>query len=127
MNKKLAIAGSLMGMTGVLIGAFGAHGLEDSLTADNLSTYETGVKYQIYHALLSLLLVVLPITEKAKKSMFYLLVIGVILFSGSIYLLATNVMTGFDFTRIGFITPIGGSLLIIGWGVLLVQFIKYRR
>mgnify|MGYP003118839069 CR=1 FL=1 len=127
MNKKLGIAASIMGMTGVLIGAFGAHGLEDALTPDNLDTYETGVKYQIYHALLMLLLIVLPLSEKAKKTLFFLLVIGVVLFSGSIYGLATNVLTSFDFTTIGFVTPIGGSLLIIGWAVLLVQFIKYRR
>lgn len=127
MNKKLGIAASIMGMTGVLIGAFGVHGLEDALTPDNLDTYETGVKYQIYHALLMLLLIVLPLSEKAKKTLFFLLVIGVVLFSGSIYGLATNVLTSFDFTTIGFVTPIGGSLLIIGWAVLLVQFIKYRR
>jgi uncharacterized membrane protein YgdD (TMEM256/DUF423 family) len=66
------------------------------------------------------------LSQKAKKTIYYLVLTGVIFFSGSIYLLATNDLTSFDFKVIGFITPIGGLLLILAWGVLLYNFIKKK-
>ena len=85
MNKRLLLAGSIFGFLGVVIGAFGAHGLEKSLDADALATFETGVKYQMYHALLLLLIASFALSEKTKKTLLILLVLGVIMFSGSIY------------------------------------------
>ncbi len=124
MNKKLKIAGAIFGLTAVIIGAFGAHGLEKVLDAPSIATFETGVKYQMYHALLLLLVSIFALSEKTKKSLLVLLITGIVLFSGSIYGLATNELTDFDFTTIALITPLGGTLLIISWVVLLMQFIK---
>jgi len=64
--------------------------------------------------------------EKTKKTIYFLVLSGVSLFSGSIYLLATNNITSFDFRVIGFVTPIGGLLLILAWGVLFINFIKKK-
>jgi len=110
-----------------VIGAFGAHGLEKVLYPDAISTLETGVKYQIYHALLMLLVASFALSEKTKKMLHILLLVGVVLFSGSIYGLATNALTSFDFKTIGLITPMGGTLLIIAWGVLIVKFFQMKR
>ena len=127
MNKRLLVTGSILGFLAVVIGAFGAHGLEKSLDADALATFETGVKYQMYHALLMLLVAIFALSEKTKKILHILILTGVVLFSGSIYGLATNVLTGFDFTTIGIVTPIGGTLLIIAWGVLIVKFFQMKK
>ena len=127
MNKRLLFTGSVFGFLGVIIGAFGAHGLEKSLDAEALATFETGVKYQMYHALLLLLVASFALSEKTKKIVLILLTVGVLLFSGSIYGLATNALTGFDFTKIALVTPIGGTLLIVGWGVLIVKFLQMKH
>lgn len=125
MNKTICLSGILFGMLSVIIGAFGAHGLEKVLNAEALQTFETGVKYQMYHALLLILVSVIPkISVKAKKTIFWLLLIGIIFFSFSIYFLATNDLTAFDFRTIGFVTPIGGSLLIAAWGVFAYHVYK---
>ncbi|ANH59760.1 DUF423 domain-containing protein [Dokdonia donghaensis] len=126
MDKKLRIAGAIFGLTAVVIGAFGAHGLEKVLDTYALSTFETGVKYQMYHALLLLLISVFALSEKSKRILLILTVIGILFFSGSIYGLATNDLTSFDITKIALITPLGGTLLIVSWVILLVQFIKSK-
>jgi len=126
MNKKLKILGAIFGLTAVIIGAFGAHGLEGKIDADSINSFETGVKYQMYHALL-LLILGFNVKPDAKfiKVVFYLLLLGILFFSVSIYFLATNALTPFfDFTSIGFITPIGGTLLIAGWILMLISFLK---
>jgi len=120
MNKTILATGLLLGVLAVVLGAFGAHGLKKVLDAEEINTFETGVKYQMYHALFLILLSTITMAaEGTKKVVFYLIVIGVILFSFSIYLLATNTLTSFDFRKIGWVTPIGGTLLIAGWGYLL--------
>lgn len=128
MRKIILVTGSFFGLMAVILGAFGAHALGDMLSDSALATFETGVKYQMYHALLLLLVGGFDLlSEKAKKIIFYLIAIGIILFSGSIYLLATNALTSFDFTTIALLTPLGGFLLILAWIFLLVQFIKLRH
>ena len=128
MDRKIITTAAFLGMTAIILGAFGAHALKKVLNLDQLNTFETGVKYQMYHALF-LLFVGLSqtIAEKTKKIIFYFIITGVIFFSGSIYLLATNNLTAFDFRKIGFITPIGGLLLIVGWIWLFVDFYKKKR
>lgn len=127
MDKKIVATGALMGMVAIILGAFGAHALKKILTPELLATFETGVRYQIYQAFFLLLLPTFKIlTEKAKKTVFYLVVVGVILFSGSIYGLATNYLTPFDFKTIGFITPIGGLLIIIGWAMVFLNYLKSK-
>lgn len=109
----------MLGVLAIIFGAFGAHGLENLIETDAVKSFETGVKYQMYHALFFLFLAnLVQLSEKSKKLVFYLILIGVLFFSFSIYLLATNSLTSFDFKTIGFITPIGGILLVLGWIVL---------
>ncbi|WP_298477341.1 DUF423 domain-containing protein [uncultured Maribacter sp.] len=126
MNKTIFIFGVLFGVVAIVLGAFGAHGLEKVLTPDNLVTFETGVRYQMYHALFLLILSsVSQIKEKDKKVVFYLITIGVFLFSFSIYLLATNSLTNFNFKTIALATPIGGVFLIFGW--IALGYRAYRQ
>lgn len=127
MEKKIISTAAILGMLAIILGAFGAHALKKVLTLDQLATFETGVRYQTYHALFLLLIGIMPnLTQKAKKYIYYFTVFGVILFSGSIYLLATNNLTSFDFKIIGFVTPIGGLLLILAWGTLLLHFFNKK-
>ena len=122
MTKKLITTASILGAIAIILGAFGAHALKKVLNSDQLITFETGVRYQMYHALFLLFISTLDtITDKSKKFILTLVQLGVLFFSGSIYLLASNDLTAFDFKTIGFITPIGGALLIAAWCVLIYQ------
>lgn len=123
MNRIIILTAAALGFTGVIVGAFGAHALDNLLSPDQLATYDTGVRYHLIHAIL-LLFIGLEnrMSEKRKKIIWLLLLIGILFFSGSIYGLATNELTLFDFKNIAFITPIGGSLLIVSW---LMIFISY--
>lgn len=127
MNNKIISTATFFGMTSIVLGAFGAHALKQVLTADQLLTFETGVKYQMYHALFLLFLGLnTHLSTKVKKTILVLTILGVILFSGSIYLLATDSLNTFNFKAIGFVTPIGGLLLISAWSILTVQFLKKK-
>lgn len=125
MQKKLILLGSSLGFIGIILGAFAAHGLESLISEDAIKTFETGVKYQIYHALFLVFLSSQKFTtQKLNKSLFWLVLIGVVFFSGSIYGLATNELTNFDFKHIAWITPIGGSLLILSWILVFFNVLK---
>lgn len=127
MNKTILITAAILGVTSVILGAFAAHGLKKIITPEALAIFDTGVKYQMYHSLFLLFVgTSAHIADSYKNTVFYLVLVGVILFSGSIYLLATNVLTSFDFKKIAFITPVGGLLLIVSWVVLLVNFVKFQ-
>lgn len=128
MNRNLLVSGAFFGMIAIILGAFGAHGLKPLLNAEAIATFETGVKYQMYSALFMLILGGLPLaSEKVKRTCFYLTTIGILFFSGSIYFLATNSLTTFDFRVIALFTPLGGTLLITAWLVLLISFIKLKK
>ncbi|PJJ10516.1 uncharacterized membrane protein YgdD (TMEM256/DUF423 family) [Flavobacterium sp. 1] len=125
MDKKIISTAAILGMIAIILGAFGAHGLKKVLTFEQLATFETGVRYQMYHALFLLFIgTTTLINQKLKKTILNLTIIGVLFFSGSIYLLATNSLTPIDFKVIGFITPIGGLFLIISWFLLFFDLIK---
>ncbi|MFI8604881.1 DUF423 domain-containing protein [Cellulophaga baltica] len=127
MNKTIFNTGILFGGLAVVLGAFGAHGLKEVLSEEALASYTTGVTYQMYHALVLLILSgVTKIQEKNKKLIYGVFTVGVLLFSFSIYLLATNSLTSFDFKAIGFITPVGGLLLIAGWILLGFRYYKEK-
>ena len=128
MNKTIFISGIIFGVLAVILGAFGAHGLEGLVDADAMQTFETGIRYQMYHALMLLILAntdFLP--EKAKKAVFCLVVFGIVLFSFSIYLLATNDLTALDFRKIALLTPLGGTTLILGWILLGIRVLQKSR
>ena len=116
MDKKILLIALIMGAIAIMLGAYGAHGLKKILTVDQLNTFEVGVRYQIYHALFLLFVANNSIVSvKEKGIVLYLVVIGVILFSGSIYLLSTASLTTLKTKLIGPLTPIGGLLLIASW------------
>ncbi|WP_040280432.1 DUF423 domain-containing protein [Psychroserpens damuponensis] len=128
MNKKILVLGSVLGIIAIILGAFGAHGLKSLVSSESIQTFETGVRYQMYHAILLLFVGGFSsMSYKSKTLIFFLVLIGVVFFSGSIYGLSTNELTNFDFKSIGFITPIGGLLLIFAWIVLLIGFLKIDR
>ena len=127
MNNKIITIAAFFGMTAIILGAFGAHALKKVLNVDQLVTFETGVKFQMYHALFLLFIGLnAHMAEKIKKTILNLTILGVIFFSGSIYLLATDSLNTFNFKVIGFLTPIGGLLLITSWGVLMWNFLKKK-
>ena len=104
--------GAILAFIGVGLGAFGAHSLEGIVTPERLDTFETGVRYQMYHALALLVVGALPVKgQRAAMFMF----IGSLIFSGSLYIL---VLSGISW--LGAVTPIGGVLQLIGWALLFV-------
>jgi uncharacterized membrane protein YgdD (TMEM256/DUF423 family) len=127
MERKIIATAAFFGMTAVILGAFGAHKLKQLLEPEMLSAFETGVRYQMYHVFLLLFVGIYPvISEKAKTAIYWLTTIGIIMFSGSIYLLSTGKISGIDFKSIGLVTPIGGLLLITAWAILMVNFMRKK-
>ncbi len=127
MNKKLLITAAILGILGIVLGAFAAHSLEMFLDVKAIKSFETGVRYQMYHAFFLLILGGTSfISQKTKSYVLILVITGVIFFSFSIYGLATNALTSFDFKTIAFITPIGGLFLILAWAVLLINILKTK-
>ena len=128
MNRNILISGAFFGAMAVILGAFASHGLKDLISPASILTFETGVSYQMYSALFLLLLGgVTLVSEKVKKICFYLTFLGTLFFSGSIYFLATNSLTSFDFKVIALITPVGGVLIISSWITLFVSFLKLKK
>lgn len=122
-SLKLAyIAGAFLGLTGVIAGAMGAHALEKVLDPSQMDSFETAVRFQIYHALFLIILASVQerIRSSALKWVTILTIAGTLLFSGSIYLLVLTPV------KVGIITPIGGVVLIAAWGWLLAWGIKRK-
>ncbi|MDG1330260.1 MAG: DUF423 domain-containing protein [Flavobacteriaceae bacterium] len=116
MNKNIVITAALLAALTIIVGAFGAHGLKELISEKSLVSFETGVRYQMYHVIVMLALgLSTGILPKTQKWVFWFFIIGILFFSGSIYLLALNEFLPFDTKLISFTTPIGGFLLIIGW------------
>jgi uncharacterized membrane protein YgdD (TMEM256/DUF423 family) len=122
-DKKITTTASILGILTIAIGAFGAHGLKQLVDAEALASFETGVRYQMYHVIVLLVIgLSSKISEKTKKGVFWFFIIGMILFSGSIYLLALKSELPFSTKFLGPITPVGGLMLMIGWGRLAFGF-----
>lgn len=127
MNKQIAIISVLLIVLGIVLGAFGAHGLKEVVTPEKVASYEVGVRYQIYHGLALLVLSLNASKIEGSLKVFLIFILaGVLLFSGSIYFLALNDVLSPDLSFLGPVTPIGGVLMIMGWGVLLRQFLKMK-
>ena len=127
MNKTIFGTGIFFGLTAVLLGAFGAHGLEKMIDAKAIQTFETGVRYQMYHALFLMILGGCNVlANERKKMVYYFIVAGVVCFSFSIYLLAINELSSFDFKKLALLTPFGGVLLIIGWILLGIRVLNQK-
>ena len=116
-NKTFLLLGALFAFLGVAFGAFGAHGLRNRISPEMLIVFETAVRYQMYHSLAILLvgLMMAPMGGPMIQTAGWAFAIGIVLFSGSLYLLALTGTTTF-----GAITPIGGLAFLVGWGCLIV-------
>ncbi len=120
MTQFTLVFAAAFGMLAIILGAFGAHALKKILNEEQLKSFETGVKYQMYHAIVLLLLgFQLEFTQPIENYIVYSFIGGIILFSFSIYglVIASNKNTKLRF--LGPITPLGGLLLTIGWGLFL--------
>jgi len=127
MERKIILTATLFGVIAIILGAFGAHALKETLTPEQLTSFETGVRYQMYHAFFLFFVASRKeLSLKTLKVIYNLVLAGVLLFSGSIYLLTTKNITTIDFKIIGFVTPIGGLLLIFAWLVLFTTFFKKK-
>ncbi|MFK7786223.1 MAG: DUF423 domain-containing protein [Crocinitomicaceae bacterium] len=127
MNRTSVISGIIFILVAITLGAFGAHALKEKLELTQLSSFEVGVKYQMYHGL-ALLAVGLgarqiPFSLKLFNG---LIIAGTIAFSMSIYFLAIQEILGVKLSFLGPITPIGGSVLIIAWIILLIKLIRSK-
>jgi len=117
MDRTFMFVGALMGFVGVGLGAFGAHGLKGRLPAEMLAVFETGVRYQMYHALALLALgaMMSRLDGRAVVVAGWSFTAGILIFSGSLYALALS-----GVTMLGAITPIGGVAFLIGWIALAI-------
>jgi uncharacterized membrane protein YgdD (TMEM256/DUF423 family) len=122
MLKLFLSIGSINAFLAVALGAFGAHGLKDRLSSDMLSVYQTGVQYQMYHAL-ALILVALLSSQLPQSTTVnwagWLFFIGIVLFSGSLYALSLS-----GIKILGAITPLGGLAFLAGWFMLVLSALK---
>jgi uncharacterized membrane protein YgdD (TMEM256/DUF423 family) len=121
MDRRIFAVGSILVGLGVVFGAFGAHALKARLNSEMLPTFETGVRYQMYHGL-GLLALAWAISRWPERRLIpaaWLLLAGTVIFSGSLYLL---VLTGARW--FGAITPFGGVMLIFGWGLVAWRLVR---
>lgn len=127
MQKIFLVLGSVAAAIAVLLGAFGAHALKEKLAPDQLQVFETGVRYQFYHAFA--LIVVGLLAEKFSSPLLnysgWLFFLGIIFFSGSLYLLSTRNLLGIENWKfLGPITPLGGLCFIVGWLLVVISVMK---
>jgi len=123
MNRNLSIT-ALFGIIAIILGAFGAHALKETLTIDALQSFNTGVRYQMYHVIVLLFVnTYTGFSTKTKNLISLLFFIAILFFSGSIYAISAG---GINAKSIWFITPLGGLLFIIGWFIMFLNFLKKR-
>lgn len=130
MIKKSIVIGSLLALTAVILGAMNAHYLKQFFTPDTTQSFDTGVRYQMYHALAILAIVGFAnyLEIRQLKRIVGLFLSGILLFSGSIYLLCAFKANGIiGLTGLGILTPIGGLVLIIAWSALIYVIIRNRN
>ena len=127
-NKKIMFTACVLGALTIAIGAFGAHGLKSLVSPDKVTTFETGVRYQMYHVFGMLILGYTASGLKIDpKWIFRCFLGGLILFSGSIYLLALDEVLPFSTKWLGPVTPIGGLAFISGWALWALRLWKNRK
>ena len=130
MYRPALTTGALFAAMGVILGAFGAHALKQHLDAVSLATFETGVRYQMYHAfaLLAVGVIHAGSPNRLVRAANALFTIGIVLFSGSLYLLSLRVASGSaGLGGLGIFTPIGGVFFIAGWVALVLGITQRKR
>jgi len=128
--RSTFITASILGVLAVILGAFGAHGLRPLISEDSLESYRTAVSYQFYHVFAMLAAGILFHITHDKKFRYAsnAFLAGIILFSGSIYLLSTRTATGLDgISFLGPVTPLGGLFFILGWILMAIGSFKIRQ
>lgn len=127
MNRKIVLTGIALITISILLGAFGAHGLKSIVSSEKLISFETGVKYQMYQGLAFIIIGFNYSTIKFINPWFYRLgLVGILLFSGSIYFLTISDITHFPKLIFIPLTPIGGVSLIASWLFLFVSILKQK-
>lgn len=125
MAKLVLIVSCLYGAMGVILGAFGAHLFKKILSKEKLESFETGVRYQLLHAVVLLLIgLMFDFGTQSQQLAAWFFIIGVALFSFSIYALSFSDKLGKNVKILGPVTPLGGLLIILGWVSLLVYFVQ---
>jgi len=125
-NIVLTIA-AFYGLTSVILGAFGAHAFKKFLPVDKLASFEVGVRYQMYHAIVLLAIgLFFQFNNGMERTAAWMLIVGTFVFSVSIYLLSFADHWGVNLKFLGPITPLGGLFMIIGWGILVYYFAKTK-
>ncbi len=129
MNRLFLASGSALAALAVILGAFGAHALKARMEPDQLQVFETGVKYQMYHALALIFLGIIFEKFNSSTTLYsgYFFLAGIIFFSGSLYLLSARDILGISSWKfLGPVTPLGGLCFVIGWGMLLFSILKNK-
>ncbi|MGI9530866.1 DUF423 domain-containing protein [Lutimonas sp.] len=122
MNTKISGTAAFLGLITVIIGAFGAHSLKEKLDPEALQSFETGVRYMMYHVLALLLIAnANGLSEKTKLIVSGFFFLGILFFSGSIFIITTSVV---EARQIWFITPLGGLFFILGWLITGLSFFR---
>ncbi|MDO5655875.1 MAG: DUF423 domain-containing protein [Flavobacteriaceae bacterium] len=128
MKQLVLIVGTFYGMLSIVLGAFGAHLFKQILSQAKLESFEVGVRYMMYSALLLLIIgFFMDFNTGIEKSAARLIMVGTFMFSVSIFLLAFSEKYNLPTSFLGPITPAGGFLMIIGWGMILYYFIRYFK
>ncbi len=123
MKRNLSVT-AILGMITIILGAFGSHMLKEKLTIESLQSFETAVRYQMYHVIVLLFVNMYSnFSIKFKNTISLLFFIGILLFSGSIYVITVG---GIPAKSIWFVTPLGGISFIIGWLFMLQSFLKNK-
>lgn len=123
MNTTIIIVGAIFGALSVILGAFGAHAFKKFMNDEQLKNYETGIKYQMYHAILLIIIGLNANLFENAKTLLLLFTLGITFFSFSIYGLTITSALNKKWRFLGPITPIGGLLLVSGWISILLNFI----
>ncbi len=128
MNRNIVFTGTILLMISIVLGAFGAHALKEVLKEEQLISFETGVRYQMIHGL-GLLIIGLNADRHGfkLKAVYRLVLLGVLLFSVSIYFLALQDVLDVKLKFLGPITPLGGLLMIVGWSVYGIHILRSKN
>ena len=122
--KNYLVLTAILGILTIILGAFGSHALTSKLSAESLKSFETAVQYQFFHVIVLLFVNTnAKFSDKIKKNASLLFFLGILFFSGSIYLITIG---GIAAKTIWFVTPLGGLFMIAGWSYLLIKFLKNK-
>jgi len=129
MTKKFLITVGILGVISVIFGAFGSHILNGKISEENMRIYNTALTYQIYHtlALLAMTFMNRYVTRQYLNIVYWLFLVGIGLFSGSLFLISTQEVTNLIVGAIVYLTPLGGLSMIAGWLVVIFIGITYQH